>query len=127
MTMPHERTRALRWGHEVLQEICDDASIADKERGRAAELLRIYPSPDIVLGWIEADVACITAEPAAAIEAAGALFRTIRISEFCGEQLRRSLTFALRHFPEPESTRRWTRSLSAFTITDWLLPEDTYD
>ena len=127
MTMPHERTRALRWGHEVLLEICDDASIAETERGRAAELLRIYPSPDIVLGWIEADVTCISAEAAAAIEAAGALLRAIRISEFCGGQLRRSLTFALRHFPEPESTGRWAHSLSAFTIRDWLLPEDIYD
>ena len=127
MTMPHERCRALRWGHEVLQEICDDASIADKERGTAAELLRIYPSPAMVLAWIVADVTCIPADAAAAIEAAGALLRAIRISEFCGGQLRRSLNFALRHFPEPESTRRWTHSLSAFTIRDWLLPEDIYD
>ena len=127
MTMPHERTRALRWGHEVLKEVCDDALLDDKYRGRAAELLRTFPSPVIVLEWIEADVTCIPADAAAAIEAAGALFRAIRISEFCGEQLRRSLTFALRHFPEPESTRRWTHSLSAFTIRDWLLPEDIYD
>ena len=127
MTMPHERTRALRWGHEVLQEVCNDTSIADKEREKAAEILRNFPSPAMVLEWIEADVTCIPADAAAAIEAAGALLRAIRISEFCGEQLRRSVTFALRHFPEPESTRRWTHSLSAFTIRDWLLPEDTYD
>ena len=127
MTMAHERTRALRWGHEVLQEICGDTLIADKYRGRAAELLRTLPSPALVLEWIEADVTCIPADAAADIEAVGALLRAIRISEFCSEQLRRSLTFALRHFPEPESTGRWTRSSAAFTIRDWLLPEDTYD
>lgn len=124
MTMPHERTRALRWGHEVLQEICDDALIADKERGGAAELLRTYASPARVLESIEADVTCIPADAAAAIERTGSLLRSIRISESCDEQVRRSLTYALRHFPEPESAGRWTHSSSACTIKDWLLPED---
>ena len=127
MTMPHERTRALRWGHEVLLEISGDALIDDKERGRAAELLRTFPSPAMVLEWIEAGVACIPADAAAAIEGTGSLLRSIRISESCSEHLRRSLTFALRHFPAPESTGRWIHSLSAFTIRDWLLPEDFYD
>ena len=127
MTMPFERTRALRWAHEGLSEICGDVALAHKYRAKAAELLRTYPSPAMVSQWIGGDVTCIPADAAAAIEETGALMRSIRTSTSCSEQMRRSLDFTLRHFPQPETARRWAESSAAWTITTWLLPEDHYD
>lgn len=126
MTMPNERTKALRWAHEVLGEICGDESIDRQCRGSAAQLLRTFPPPETVLAWIEEDVACIPEDAANAIERAGVFLRSIRTSESGGEQLRRSITYALRHFPQPDEAGRWSRSFPACTIRDWLLQEDVY-
>ena len=127
MTMPFERTRSLRWGHEVLGEIRDDAAVADKDRAKADELLRTYPSPSTVTDWIQEDVPCIPAVAAAAIEETGTLMRSILMSEVCAEPLRRSLTFTLRHFPEPGTAVPWAKCSAAWTIATWLLPENQYD
>lgn len=127
MTMPHERTRSLRWGGEVLQEICDDASVNENERARAAELLRNYPTPVTVSHWIQSDVYCISLEAARAIEGTGELLRFILPSPACSAPLRRSVLFALRHFPQAGEARRWARESCKLTIRGWILPEDTYD
>lgn len=127
MTMPFERTRALRWGHEVLGEIRDDAALAHMDRAKAGELLRTYPSPSAVSEWIQQDVTCIPAVVAAAIEETGTLMRSILMSEVCTEPLRRSLTFTLRHYPQTGTAGRWAKSSAAWTITTWLRPENQYD
>lgn len=127
MTMAHERTRALRWGHEVLREIRDGAALADKDRARAGELLRTYLSPSAVSEWIKEDVTSIPTVAAAAIEETGTLMRSILMSKVCTEPLRRSLTFTLRHSPEPGTAGPWAKSSAAWTITTWLLPENQYD
>jgi len=124
MTMANERTRSLRWAHEVLNEISGDESIEDSGRASATAALRIFPSPAAVSGWIEADVTCIESDAADAIEQAGKLLRSIRLSDSCSEQLRRSITYVLRHYPQPEEAKRWTRSSTARSIRYWLLPED---
>ena len=59
MTMPNERTRALRWGYEVLQEIAEDPSVRDEQRSKAAEVLVDYPPPADVSRWIQEDVSSI--------------------------------------------------------------------
>lgn len=127
MTMPHERTRALRWGHEVLPEICGDSSVLGSVKARAAELMGAYPGPDVVLQWIHEEVACIPVEAAVAIEEAVNLFHSIWRSENCPAQLREALTFTLRHFPQAGEARRWARGSCKLTIRGWILPEDTYD
>lgn len=127
MTMPFERTRSLRWAHEVLSEICADASLGEKDKAKAEDLLRTYPSPSAVSQWIREDVTCIPAVAVAAIEETGTLMRSILMGEVCTEPLRRSLTFTLRHFPEPGTAGRWAKSSAAWTITTWLRPENQYD
>lgn len=126
MTMCHERTRALRWGFEILQEICDGAVVKGSERAKAAELLLNYPTPATVAGWIQSDASCIPASAARAIEATGELLRFIRCSGTVPTEMRHSALFALRHFPEPGSAERWTRSSPNWSIRTWLLPEDVY-
>lgn len=127
MTMAHERTRSLRWAFEVLKEFSDDALVSEIERDRAATLLINYPKPATVLAWIEADASCMPIDAAIAIEGAGDLLRHISRSEACSAELRRSVSFALRHFPDPGSAEHWSKSSAGWTITAWLLPENQYD
>lgn len=125
MTMPSERTRTLRWGFEVLQEISDAAMVTDREKARAAELLDTYPTPLAVSSWIDEDVPCLPVEAAVAIEATGDLLRDILRSEAFPADLRRSVMFTLRHFPEPGDAERWSRPCRDETIRAWLMPEDS--
>jgi hypothetical protein len=127
MTMPHERTRSLRWAFEVLQEVRGDAMANDGDRARAAELLVSFPTPTTVLEWIQSDAPCLPVDAALAIEGAGDLLRSIYRSETCPPKLRHNVMFALRHFPERASAQRWTRGSAALPIRTWLLPEDVYD
>ena len=55
MTMPHERTRSLRWGFEFLGEMLSDETIDDHTRATAQRLLLSYPRPEQILELIEAD------------------------------------------------------------------------
>lgn len=45
MTMPNERTRALRWAGEFLKEISQSADCPEAFRLEARKILRHYPSP----------------------------------------------------------------------------------
>jgi len=126
MTMPNERTRALRWGAEVLQEICDDVLVCQNHRERAAQLLSNYPTSAKVLEWIQSDVHCIPVEAAIPIEGTADLLNQVSRSQACSAELKRSLTYTLRHFPEHGSAEGWTRSHTAWSIRTWLLPEDVY-
>jgi len=127
MTMPHERTRSLRWAYEVLQEIRADELVTDGDRTRAAELLVSFPTPATVLGWLQSDASCIPVDAALAIEGTGDLLRSIYRSETCPGNLRHNLTFTLRHFPDRKSAERWSRCSAALPIRTWLLPEDEYE
>ncbi len=44
MTMPHERTRALRWGWEFLLELLDADNLTTEQQARVVKILRHYPS-----------------------------------------------------------------------------------
>lgn len=126
MTMPNERTRALRWAHEFLQEVRDDASVEPSARARAAELLCHYPLPVTVLHWIRLDLPSISLEAAQAIEGTGELLSQILRSPACSGDLRRSALFTSRHFPVPGEAHGWTVGVRRFSIQQWLLPEDHY-
>lgn len=123
MSMAEERTRSLRWAHELLEEIIADESLDGSSRASATDALRRFPSPAVVSGWIEADVSCIPADAADAIEQTGRLLRTIHLSESCSDSLRLNVTYALRHFPQPEDAGRWTRGIESRSVKDWLSPE----
>ena len=123
MTMPHERTRSLRWGFEFLGEMLADETIDDSIRTNAERLLLTYPRPETILEMIEADAPGL---PQAAIEAlveASALWTRLRGSGQGAEGTRHTLMFVQRHFPEP-----WLSQLLGPRRKDglrrWLLPED---
>ena len=101
MTMPHERTRSLRWGFEFLGEMLSDETIEDSIRAEAQRLLFTYPRPEQILELIEADAPAL---PQASIEAlvnASALWARLRVSGQGNEETRHTLKFVQRHFPEP--------------------------
>ena len=45
MTMPHERTRALRWAGEFLREVMESPECPTELRQQAKAILRQYPEP----------------------------------------------------------------------------------
>ena len=126
MTMPHERARSMRWGHEFLQEVCEDALVTSSVRAEAAELQRSYPSPALVLEWINEDVSCIPVEAALSFERTAELLAFIVRSYACSDQLRRSAVVTSRHFPLPGEAQGWTVAVRGFSIQQWILPEDYY-
>jgi len=51
MTMPDERTRALRFGWEFLLELREEPNLTDEQRGTVAEILRHYPCAAEIKAW----------------------------------------------------------------------------
>ncbi len=125
MTMPHERTRALRFGHETLVEISASPQVDEASRAAAVALLSSFPAPCEVTEWINTTTS-VPAPAAAAIEAAGLLFRAMWRSDSCPAELRESLKFTLRHYPGAGEVLRWVHVIGDRPITAWLLPEDHY-
>lgn len=126
MTMPNERTRALRWGYEVLQQICEDHSVSGDQRSEAAELLRVYPPPIQVTRWIQEDVACIPLLEAIAIERMSELLQIMNHQSTISPELRRSIALTHRHHPQPGDAEGWAVAHYGLSIRNWLLPEDQY-
>jgi hypothetical protein len=112
MTMPCERTRSLRWGHETLIEIRDRLELTDADRASAATLLDSYPAPRCVREWINAEVNCIPAQSTEAIEAAGNLFRKLWYTASCPIEVRKNLEFVLRHYPSAGEAEGWTKDVN---------------
>lgn len=124
MTMPNERTRALRWGYEVLQQICEDHSVTGDQRSEAAELLLAYPPPAEVALWIQEDVASIPLPAAIAIERMSELLQIMNHQSTISPELRRRIRFTHRHHPQPGDAERWAVAHHGLPIRIWLLPED---
>jgi hypothetical protein len=51
MTMPAERTRALRWGWEFLWENQDAANLTESQQGQIKAILRHYPCGSEIKQW----------------------------------------------------------------------------
>jgi hypothetical protein len=51
MTMPHERTRALRYGWEYLIELQESNNISEEQRHQVALIVRHYPSAGEIKLW----------------------------------------------------------------------------
>ena len=52
MTMPHERTRALRWSWDLLQSLASaDSELTPELRAQAVQLLAHHPSPKDLREW----------------------------------------------------------------------------
>jgi hypothetical protein len=128
MTMPHEYSRALRWGWEFLWEMKDLLEVPAEIRDLAAALLGHYPTPDEIREWAERDPhigffgakilgreETLTTHPeipttierppvsraeyVEAIQDAGIFFLRLRGEDRMPEKLSRQIPYILRHFP----------------------------
>lgn len=123
MTMPHERTRSLRWGFELLAEMLSDETIDESMRAIAHELLDKYPRPDQIRRLIETDAHALPEEAAAALVAAGRLWTRLDRSQQGTAATRHSLLYTQRHWPEDSIAKSLARG-PLDGIRGWLLPED---
>ncbi len=57
MTMPSERTRALRWAGEFLREVLASKEVPAELRQQARAILRHYPSSDDIRWYAQCCVA----------------------------------------------------------------------
>jgi hypothetical protein len=130
MTVPHERTRALRWGWELLLELQLADSLTLHQRVQVDQLLRHYPSAWDIKRWAAIDdpsrlrnVLGIENENGErvkvpqeinrplvnvehyinAISEARLFFRTLLDAENLPLSIRRQVPFVLRHYPEPHN------------------------
>ena len=124
--MPNERTRALRWGYEVLQEISEDPSVTGDQRSKATEILLDYPPPADVSRWIQEDVSSIPGPAVLAIERLSELLQTMDRQATISAALRHSISFTHRHHPQPGEASQWAVAQHGQSIRTWLLPEDLY-
>jgi len=122
MTMPAERTRALRWGWELLSSMQERPGIPEDLRARAATIQQTYPAPGVVLRWIQDDIPRLPKEAAQGIDAAGSLFTDLRNVTELGDELHRDLLFLLRHYPSPGGVRAAAQSFF-LGIGSWLATE----
>jgi len=123
MTMPAERTRALRWGWELLSKLQERAGVPDELRARAAAIARAYPTPVVVKSWIEDDLPKLPEEPAKCVEAAGSLFADLQGMPSLDDELRRETLYVRRHYPQPGEAVAAARREFFFGIHSWLALE----
>ena len=123
MTMPHERTRSLRWGFEFLGEMLSDETVEASIRATAQRLLLTYPRPEKILDLIEADAPGLSRTEIEALVEASALWACLRTSGQGSDGTRHTLMFVQRHFPEPWLSQRLGAAHEG-GVRGWLLPED---
>lgn len=123
MTTASERTRALRWGAELLLELQHDATVPPALRARAATIQPRYPSAEQMRAIMGSDTADLPSEWAEAIGDALGLFQELSRSCVGNDETRRSLLFTLRHFPDRSTIKVLGLSRRNFCLADWLQPE----
>ncbi len=126
MTMPHERTRSLRWGWELLSTLRGSSTIDGALVMRAIDVASRYPSPETVATWISQNPDRLPRSSAVAIEDARHLFLDVRGCSEAGEELQRDALFALRHYPLPGAANHAAKFGVIGGLSAWLQPEDTY-
>ncbi len=127
MTMPNERTRALRFGRDALELMAQDSAFDDTVRARAREILDTYPAQDEVLGWIGADVRILPQRVVQALSATSELLFRVGILRRASGETARTIEFARRHYPDRQDCEEWSIEQRFRTIRHWLLPENYFD
>ena len=123
MTMPHERTRSLRWGFEFLGEMLLDETIEASIRATAQRILLAYQRPETILELIDADAPGLPQTEIEALVDASALWARLRTSGQGSDETRHTLMFVQRHFPEPWHSQKLGAARSD-GLPGWLRPED---
>jgi hypothetical protein len=119
MTTAEERTRSLRWAHELLSEIDSDPMVAEDLRGRARALVETFPSPEAIQELVESQADRLPERMATAIESARTLFVDIQLSATGASSTRNSLLYTLRHFPLKGAADHAKRRFAG-GVDDWL-------
>lgn len=125
VTMPSERTRALRWAQELLLEVSNGVVGSATDSDRAQALLGDFPTTAHVLAWLEGD-ATLPGSAASAIDQVGAFLNELRLSVGCLPEHKEQLYRVLRHYPQPGEALCWTGAAAENGLYDWLQPEDFY-
>jgi len=123
MTMPHERTRSVRWGYELLEEMLLDETIDEAIRATARSLVATYPSPDEILNLVEANAQALPQHVSEALVKAGELWVLLRRSHQGTEATKHSLMYVERHYPEPWIAQALGKA-PLHGVRSWLLPEN---
>ena len=124
VTVPHERTRAIRWGKDMLASIQADDAIPTDLRTRAREIDAGYPTALALRDWLAAGKNGLPTGWATGIGSAYELFIAVQWPAVGYETTRRELTATLRHFPDPYTVDLIATGFEP--IARWLLPADHY-
>lgn len=120
MTTPDERTRSLRWAHELLGALSSDGELAAELRERASAASSAFPSPQAIQSLIASNAERLPIDMAMAIEAARVLLADIEAGGFASAPMRREILYTLRHFPLARAAERVSRVGFAFGIESWV-------
>ena len=124
MTMPDERTRAIRWGGELLEleQIASDIALLDTMISAAHRVALRYPTPEALEERLRSGAPGLPLEWTTALFEALDLFDAMRASALGSASTRSHLMYTLRHFPDQMTIRAMSRSSS---MQEWLhLPMD---
>ena len=120
MTTAAERTRALRWGRDLLIRLSSDQTIANELSRRAMEILDTYPTTHEIKDWIASDLPVLPHKAAAAIDAASKLFYQLPFSDRVDASYKRLLVDLQRHFPSSGSALDAARLGFFGGLREWL-------
>ena len=121
MTMPDERSRAIRWGQELLGQISEDATLPESLTKAARRIASTYPSSQDLEVRLRIGAEGLPPGWAATLLDAVELFEKLQVEGLGSNQTRRGLMYTLRHFPDGRTIHVMSRSAS---LRDWLQPTD---
>lgn len=140
MTIPIERTRALRFGWELLMELQVADNVTEKQRSLIDVILLHYPTGPEIERWAAdranstmlapenpnafggkrfmtpdiADTPCRPTTPAQRTTALRSAYEFFRFGLMDAEnltpELKGQIPYVLRHFPEPHELGSWAKS-----------------
>lgn len=124
MTMPHERTRSLGWGAELLDTLARDLEVPEATRVLATSLRQTHPDAVMLRSHLAGGTNGLPAPWISAIQHAFKLFNASWTGNHGSPSTRHELRAVLRHYPDPATTA--LIGDDRVEIFGWLLPEDHY-
>ena len=126
MTMPNERTRALRWGRELLERLAVEQALDPAIRQQAQRILLAYPMPGQIEKLVADGAPVLPAEASIAMQQACLLFLRLDREDGCSDAVLYDRQCTVRHFPDTGTIDLWSRPVPGHQLSDWLWLEGTY-